>query len=268
MQASIAPGRLDGASAPPLHRRPRLPGTVHGRVHRRCASWGPRRRVWKPRTWLISHPPPTASDASVPSSLHLDTQTCSLSWDPPRFNAEKLSVRYLDGSSGPTAGASSPAGTLRRRYTLTHNDLTGELALSVGREYNANQVTGWYVRTRRWCAQPRSSVRLYPDARCPSSSGTPACSETRSWPSGRAAACTCTSTSGAPPTGGLRPHSCAASSSAGRCPSSWTPCPLLSASSWPHSRRWRTRRCWCTSTGGATHKWSPGAASPASEAPA
>jgi hypothetical protein len=148
VQASIAPGRLDGASAPLLHRRPRLPGTLHGRVHCRCASWGPRRRGWLPRTWLISHPPPPAPDTTAPSSRPCTAQTCSLSWDPPRFNAEKLSVRYLDGSSGPTAGASSPAGTLRRRYTLTHNDLTGELTLSVGREYNAHQVTGWYVRSK------------------------------------------------------------------------------------------------------------------------
>jgi Staygreen protein len=81
------------------------------------------------------------------------SQTCSLSWDPPRFNAEKLSVRYLDGSSGPTTGAMSPGGHLRRRYTLTHNDLTGELTLSVGREYNAQQVTGWCVSLPTCCCE-------------------------------------------------------------------------------------------------------------------
>ena len=148
MQASIAPGRLDGASAPSLHRFPRQPGTCPARVLCLCASWGPRRRVWQPRTWLISHTAPHAPDTAAPSSRPCTAQTCSLSWDPPRFNADKLSVQYLDASSGPTSGASLPGGTLRRRYTLTHNDLTGELTLSVGREYNAHQVTGWCVPAR------------------------------------------------------------------------------------------------------------------------
>lgn len=38
---------------------------------------------------------------------------------------------------------------VRRRYTLTHNDLTGSLQLSVGREYNKDQVSGWYTRIVR-----------------------------------------------------------------------------------------------------------------------
>jgi hypothetical protein len=36
-----------------------------------------------------------------------------------------------------------------RRYTLTHNDLTGNLTLSIGREYNRQQLDGWYTRILR-----------------------------------------------------------------------------------------------------------------------
>jgi hypothetical protein len=52
-------------------------------------------------------------------------------------------VRYVGGSSPP--GSAKGA---RRRYTLTHNDLTGALLLSVGSEFNAEQVGGWCVRLR------------------------------------------------------------------------------------------------------------------------
>lgn len=38
-----------------------------------------------------------------------------------------------------------------RRYTLTHNDLTGELQLSVGGAYNMAQISSWYNRLIR-CA--------------------------------------------------------------------------------------------------------------------
>jgi len=66
-----------------------------------------------------------------------------LSWDPPQFNAGKLSVRYLDapGCGGASTGA--------RRYTLTHNDVTGALMLTVGADYDAAQVAGWYTRLLR-----------------------------------------------------------------------------------------------------------------------
>jgi hypothetical protein len=36
-----------------------------------------------------------------------------------------------------------------RRYTLTHNDLTGELQLSVGLAYNTAQISSWYNRLIR-----------------------------------------------------------------------------------------------------------------------
>jgi hypothetical protein len=39
--------------------------------------------------------------------------------------------------------------TLPRRYTLTHSDVTGELFLSIAREYNRKQISGWYTRFMR-----------------------------------------------------------------------------------------------------------------------
>ena len=36
-----------------------------------------------------------------------------------------------------------------RRYTLTHSDMTGELFLTVGREFDRRQIGGWYTRFMR-----------------------------------------------------------------------------------------------------------------------
>ena len=36
-----------------------------------------------------------------------------------------------------------------RRYTLTHNDITGELWLSIGNQYNSKQISGFYTRLLR-----------------------------------------------------------------------------------------------------------------------
>ena len=41
-----------------------------------------------------------------------------------------------------------------RRYTLTHNDLTGELQLSVGACYNTAQISSWYNRLIRCADAP------------------------------------------------------------------------------------------------------------------
>lgn len=83
----------------------------------------------------------------VSASLPLREQVCGLSLAAPKFNAEKLSVEFLPGE----------ASSLRRRYTLTHNDLTGELMLSVGSDYNTDQVSGWCVLPK---LSPRRSVLL------------------------------------------------------------------------------------------------------------
>lgn len=39
--------------------------------------------------------------------------------------------------------------SLPRRYTLTHSDVTGELFLTIAREYDRKQVSGWYTRFMR-----------------------------------------------------------------------------------------------------------------------
>lgn len=36
-----------------------------------------------------------------------------------------------------------------RLYTLTHNDLTGQLLLTIGHQYNRKQLSGWYNRLLR-----------------------------------------------------------------------------------------------------------------------
>ena len=39
--------------------------------------------------------------------------------------------------------------SLPRRYTLTHSDVTSELFLTIAREYNRIQISGWYTRFMR-----------------------------------------------------------------------------------------------------------------------
>jgi hypothetical protein len=55
-----------------------------------------------------------------------------------RLRPEKVQVRFLGGAEA--EGPLSP-----RRYTLTHSDMTGDLFLSVGPEYNQAQILGWYT---------------------------------------------------------------------------------------------------------------------------
>lgn len=69
-------------------------------------------------------------------------QSCALQSVP--FNPKKLTVQYQPGTL-PT-GAYSCA---QRRYTLTHNDLTGQLLLTVGSQYNTKQLSGWYSQLLR-----------------------------------------------------------------------------------------------------------------------
>ena len=59
-----------------------------------------------------------------------------------RLNPEKLHVAYLTGAS--RDGPLSP-----RRYTLTHSDVTGQLFLSIGREYDGKRLSHWYTRLMR-----------------------------------------------------------------------------------------------------------------------
>lgn len=62
-------------------------------------------------------------------------------FDPPPFSPEKLRVEYLPGANDKQLGT--------RRYTLTHNDVTGTLQLAIGYEYNQRQLSGWYTRVVR-----------------------------------------------------------------------------------------------------------------------
>jgi len=59
-----------------------------------------------------------------------------------RLNPEKLHVSYLKG-------VSAEAPIVRRRYTLTHSDTTGDLFLTVGPDYSREQIAGWYTRFMR-----------------------------------------------------------------------------------------------------------------------
>ncbi len=59
-----------------------------------------------------------------------------------RLNPEKLHVRFIH----PTR-EDNPIHP--RFYTLTHSDRTGELFLTIGNEYDKQQISGWYTRLMR-----------------------------------------------------------------------------------------------------------------------
>ena len=59
-----------------------------------------------------------------------------------RLNPDKLHVTYLTGTSPESL-------TLPRRYTLTHSDITGQLFLSIGNQYDTKQISGLYTRLMR-----------------------------------------------------------------------------------------------------------------------
>lgn len=59
-----------------------------------------------------------------------------------RLNPHKLHVTYLTGTSPDTL-------VLPRRYTLTHSDITGNLFLSIGTQFNIKQTSNLYTRLMR-----------------------------------------------------------------------------------------------------------------------
>jgi len=59
-----------------------------------------------------------------------------------RLNPERLRVTYLPG-------ADQDGPLLPRRYTLTHSDVTGQLFLSIGREFDEKRLSYWYTRLMR-----------------------------------------------------------------------------------------------------------------------
>jgi hypothetical protein len=78
-----------------------------------------------------------------------------------RLNPQKLHVNYLPGVEPETT-------IVPRRYTLTHSDVTGNLYLTIGPDYNLRQISGWYTRFMRdevlaeWKDnQERTSLHVY-----------------------------------------------------------------------------------------------------------
>ncbi len=59
-----------------------------------------------------------------------------------RLNPEKLHVTYLDNILPDEY-------IVPRYYTLTHSDRTGELFLSIGKDYNNKQISKLYTRLMR-----------------------------------------------------------------------------------------------------------------------
>ena len=59
-----------------------------------------------------------------------------------RLNPEKLHVTYLTGTTPENL-------ILPRLYTLTHSDRTGELFLTIGNQYDKNQISKLYTRLMR-----------------------------------------------------------------------------------------------------------------------
>lgn len=59
-----------------------------------------------------------------------------------RLDPEKLSTRFLGNEQ--TERFAFP-----RNYTLTHSDRTGNLFLTIGREYDTKQISGLYTRLMR-----------------------------------------------------------------------------------------------------------------------
>ena len=59
-----------------------------------------------------------------------------------RLNPSKLHVSY-------SAEIEQDVLILPRRYTLTHSDITGDLYLIIGKQYNETQISNWYTRLMR-----------------------------------------------------------------------------------------------------------------------
>lgn len=85
--------------------------------------------------------------AYICTSLLPPQVTARALFEPPPFQPSKLEVSW-SGGAGPGDPAPSPPHQ-PRRYTLTHNDITGSLWLTVGRNYNTKQISGFYTRLLR-----------------------------------------------------------------------------------------------------------------------
>lgn len=60
----------------------------------------------------------------------------------PHLNPEKLNVDFDEK----IINHKSPLG---RKYTLTHSDVTGDLFLSIGADFDRQAISGWYTKLMR-----------------------------------------------------------------------------------------------------------------------
>jgi Staygreen protein len=115
------------------------------------AAWG------APPAWSVVAPPGARAAGLTGPTVHSATpprcappQVSAALFEPPPFQPAKLTVTFMGegarAAGTPSAGSSLPPS---RRYTLTHNDITGALRLSIGPEFNASQVQGLYTRILR-----------------------------------------------------------------------------------------------------------------------
>lgn len=60
-----------------------------------------------------------------------------------------------------------PHPLLPRQYTLTHSDVTGDLYLRIGRDYDVDALSGWYIHLMRdevlaeWLLEDSPSLHLH-----------------------------------------------------------------------------------------------------------
>ena len=59
-----------------------------------------------------------------------------------RLNPDKLHIRFINEVKAEML-------SLPRHYTLTHSDITGELFLSIGNQYDLKKISGIYTRLMR-----------------------------------------------------------------------------------------------------------------------
>ncbi|GAX81390.1 hypothetical protein CEUSTIGMA_g8821.t1 [Chlamydomonas eustigma] len=80
---------------------------------------------------------------SLKGKIRGQVLVCAL-FDPPPFKPSKLDVKFTT-----TETLDSMSALVGRKYTLTHNDVSGELWLTVGTHYNHAQISGFYTRLLR-----------------------------------------------------------------------------------------------------------------------
>jgi hypothetical protein len=72
----------------------------------------------------------------IPCSDEIETKAMAI------LKSEKLRIKFIHGSN--------PDGPFwPRKYTLTHSDISGELFLSIGTDYDHAAVSGFYTRIMR-----------------------------------------------------------------------------------------------------------------------